>query len=160
MKETIRIVAPAESEAPAGSAAENPAENTAENASESAASASAAPTPGVLQIANDADVLALAAEGALQGVTCIELNFPKFTDGRAYSQAVLLRRRLGFTGELRATGDVLIDQLLLMQRSGFTSAVLAAGVNAEAAPRQFVVFDEFYQGDAQQPRPHFAREAE
>lgn len=158
MKETIRIVAPAESEAPAGSAAENPAENTAENASESAASASAA--PGVLQIANDADVLALAAEGALQGVTCIELNFPKFTDGRAYSQAVLLRRRLGFTGELRATGDVLIDQLLLMQRSGFTSAVLAAGVNAEAAPRQFVVFDEFYQGDAQQPRPHFAREAE
>ena len=158
MKETIRIVAPAESKAPAGSAAENPAENTAENASESAASASAA--PGVLQIANDADVLALAAEGALQGVTCIELNFPKFTDGRAYSQAVLLRRRLGFTGELRATGDVLIDQLLLMQRSGFTSAVLAAGVNAEAAPRQFVVFDEFYQGDAQQPRPHFAREAE
>ena len=166
MKETIRIVAPAESEAPAGSAAENPAENTAENASENAsenaASASAAPSPapGVLQIANDADVLALAAEGALQGVTCIELNFPKFTDGRAYSQAVLLRRRLGFTGELRATGDVLIDQLLLMQRSGFTSAVLAAGVNAEAAPRQFVVFDEFYQGDAQQPRPHVAREAE
>ena len=164
MKETIRIVAPAENEAPAGSAAENPAENTAESASESAASASAAPSPspapGVLQIANDADVLALAAEGALQGVTCIELNFPKFTDGRAYSQAVLLRRRLGFTGELRATGDVLIDQLLLMQRSGFTSAVLAAGVNAEAAPRQFVVFDEFYQGDAQQPRPHFAREAE
>jgi len=162
MKETIRIVAPVESEAPAGSAAENPAENTAENASENAASASAAPSPesGVLQIANDADVLALAAEGALQGVTCIELNFPKFTDGRAYSQAVLLRRRLGFTGELRATGDVLIDQLLLMQRSGFTSAVLAAGVNAEAAPRQFVVFDEFYQGDAQQPRPHFAREAE
>lgn len=158
MKETIRIVAPAESKAPAGSAAENPAENTAESASENAASASAA--PGVLQIANDADVLALAAEGALQGVTCIELNFPKFTDGRAYSQAVLLRRRLGFTGELRATGDVLIDQLLLMQRSGFTSAVLAAGVNAEAAPRQFVVFDEFYQGDAQQPRPHFAREAE
>lgn len=156
MKETIRIVAPAESEAPAGSAAENPAENTAENA----ASASASPESGVLQIANDADVLALAAEGALQGVTCIELNFPKFTDGRAYSQAVLLRRRLGFTGELRATGDVLIDQLLLMQRSGFTSAVLAAGVNAEAAPRQFVVFDEFYQGDAQQPRPHFAREAE
>ena len=164
MKETIRIVAPAESEAPAGSAAENSAENTAENASESAASASAAPSPspapGVLQIANDADVLALAAEGALQGVTCIELNFPKFTDGRAYSQAVLLRRRLGFTGELRATGDVLIDQLLLMQRSGFTSAVLAAGVNAEAAPRQFVVFDEFYQGAAQQPRPHVAREAE
>lgn len=160
MKETIRIVAPAESEAPAGSSAENTAESASENAASASAAPSPSPAPGVLQIANDADVLALAAEGALQGVTCIELNFPKFTDGRAYSQAVLLRRRLGFTGELRATGDVLIDQLLLMQRSGFTSAVLAAGVNAEAAPRQFVVFDEFYQGDAQQPRPHFAREAE
>ena len=63
MKETIRIVAPAESEAPAGSAAENPAENTAENAA--SASAAPSPAPGVLQIANDADVLALAAEGAL-----------------------------------------------------------------------------------------------
>jgi uncharacterized protein (DUF934 family) len=41
----------------------------------------------------------------------VELHFPKFTDGRAYSQAFLLRRRLGFSGEIRAIGDVLVDQL-------------------------------------------------
>ena len=70
---------------------------------------------------------------------------------------MLLRRRLGFAGELRATGDVLIDQLLLMQRSGFDSAVLAEGANMAAAQRQFAVFDEFYQGDALQTQPRFAR---
>jgi len=79
----------------------------------------------VLQISNDADIAELAKSGALGGVTRIELQFPKFTDGRAYSQAVLLRRRYKFTGDLRATGDVLIDTLVHMQRSGFTSAVLA-----------------------------------
>lgn len=123
--------------------------------------ASAATPPvegdGALQIPNDADVIALHEQGALQGITRIELNFPKFTDGRAYSQAMLLRRRLGFAGELRATGDVLIDQLLLMQRSGFDSAVLAEGADMAAAQRQFAVFDEFYQGDALQTQPRFAR---
>ena len=111
-----------------------------------------------LQIANDADLAALAADGALQGVERIELNFPKFTDGRAFSQAVLLRRRYGFAGDIRATGDVLIDQLVQMHRSGFTSAVLAEGQNPEVAERQFARYSAFYQGDALQPRPLFARE--
>ena len=112
-----------------------------------------------LQIANAADLAALAAEGAFIGVDRIELVFPKFTDGRAFSQAVLLRRRYGSAGDVRATGDVLIDQLVQMARSGFTSAVLAEGVDASAAERQFARYAAFYQGDAQQPRPHFAREA-
>ncbi|MFD2756418.1 DUF934 domain-containing protein [Comamonas terrae] len=111
-----------------------------------------------LQIANDAELSEIAASGALQGVERIELSFPKFTDGRAFSQAVLLRRRYGFTGDIRATGDVLIDQLVQMARSGFTSAVLAEGVNAEAAERQFARYHGFYQGDALQPRPLFARD--
>ena len=80
--------------------------------------ASAVPTgenaENVLQIANDADLAALHASGALQGVERIELQFPKFTDGRAYSQALLLRRRYQFAGDIRATGDVLIDQLVHM----------------------------------------------
>lgn len=112
-----------------------------------------------LQIANDAELAEIAASGALQGVERVELNFPKFTDGRAFSQAVLLRRRYGFTGDLRATGEVLIDQLVQMARSGFTSAVLAEGVSADAAERQFARFSAFYQGDALQPRPLFARDA-
>ena len=112
-----------------------------------------------LQIANDANLDELAASGAFEGVERIELQFPKFTDGRAYSQALLLRRRYKFAGDIRATGDVLIDQLVHMHRSGFSSAVLAGGVDASAAERQFARFAAFYQGDVNEPRPLFAREA-
>ena len=110
--------------------------------------------PKVLQLANDADPLAIAV--CLQDIERIDLHFPKFTDGRAYSQAFLLRRRMGFQGEIRATGDVLIDQLVQMQRMGFSSAVLREGVDASAAQRQFDRFAAFYQGDAVHPAPHFA----
>ena len=107
-----------------------------------------------VSLANDADPRLL----DLAGVTRIDLHFPKFTDGRAYSQAFLLRRRLGYTGEIRATGDVLIDQLVQMQRSGFTVAVLKEGVDASAAQRQFDRFHGFYQGDAIHPEPHSVAE--
>ena len=106
-----------------------------------------------LALPNDADPRSV----DLSGVTRIDLHFPKFTDGRAYSQAYLLRRRLGYSGELRATGDVLIDQLVQMQRSGFSSAVLKPGVDASAAQRQFDRYSAFYQGDAAQPLPLFAK---
>ena len=108
-----------------------------------------------LEIPNDADPRAF----DLAGVARIDLHFPKFTDGRAYSQAFLLRRRLGFQGEIRATGDVLIDQLVQMQRSGFDAAVLREGVDASAAQRQFERFSAFYQGDAVNPKPLFAKAA-
>ena len=110
--------------------------------------------PKVLQLPNDADPLAI--EVCLADIERIDLHFPKFTDGRAYSQAFLLRRRLGFTGDIRATGDVLIDQLVQMERTGFSSAVLKEGVDASDAQRQFDRFNAFYQGDAVQPAPHFA----
>ena len=109
--------------------------------------------PSVLQLPNDADPLAI--EVCLDDVERIDLDFPKFTDGRAYSQAFLLRRRLGFTGDIRATGDVLIDQLVQMERTGFSSAVLKEGVDASAAQRQFDRFPRFYQGDAVHVKPHF-----
>lgn len=99
--------------------------------------------PASVSLDNTADVLSL----ALDGVPCIKLHFPKFTDGRAYSQAVVLRRR-GFQGELRATGDVLLDQLLPLQRCGFSSAVLRADQDATLAPRLLATFAGFYQGDA------------
>ena len=107
--------------------------------------------PNVLQLSNDADP----TQVALDGVQRIDLVFPKFTDGRAYSQAFLLRRRLGFKGELRATGDVLVDQLQLMQRSGFDSAVLRADQSLAAAERALALFADFDQGDAAHPQPHF-----
>jgi uncharacterized protein (DUF934 family) len=106
----------------------------------------------VLALGNEIDPRSL----KLDGVQRIDLKFPKFTDGRAYSQAFLLRRRLGFQGELRATGDVLADQLLQMQRSGFDSAVLRADQNLAHAQRQLSHFASFYQGDAVSVQPHFA----
>ena len=106
-------------------------------------------------LANDADALAL----PLDGVERVDLHFPNFTDGRAFSQAFLLRRRRGYQGDIRATGDVLIDQLVQMQRTGFSSAVLREGVDPADAQRQFEMFPGFYQGDAVNPQPLFAHRA-
>lgn len=116
------------------------------------ATADATSTAGVLRLANTDDP----RQFDLTGVLRVELQFPKFTDGRAYSQAWLLRRRLGFAGDIRATGDVLVDQVLQMQRTGFDSAVLRADQDLAAARRQLSRFAGFYQGDAVQAHPHFA----
>ena len=107
---------------------------------------------GTLTLSNDADP----REAALDGIHTVVLQFPGFTDGRAFSQAFLLRRRLGFTGQIRAVGDVLIDQLVQMQRSGFTQAVLRADQSIEHGHQLLAQYDAFYQGDAVDTRPHFA----
>ena len=108
-----------------------------------------------IEIANDADP----RDVSLAGVDRIDLHFPKFTDGRAFSQAFLLSRRLGFKGEIRATGDVLVDQLAQMERSGFTSAVLRADQPLDVAQRVLSSYPGYdvgkYQGDAVQVKPHF-----
>jgi uncharacterized protein (DUF934 family) len=116
---------------------------------------SAGADASVISMANDADPRSV----SLDGVKRIDLHFPKFTDGRAYSQAFLLRRRLGFKGEIRATGDVLIDQLVSMARTGFNVAVLRDGIDASAAQRQFDRFPAFYQGSAIDTQPLFAKGA-
>lgn len=104
-----------------------------------------------LAVDNTTDVQTL----NLAGVDAIALNFPKFSDGRAYSQAYLLRRRLGFQGELIATGDVLVDELQQMQRCGFSVAVLRADQDLAAGQRLLALFERFYQGDAAHAQPHF-----
>jgi uncharacterized protein (DUF934 family) len=103
-----------------------------------------------IEVSNDVDPREL----SLEGVSRVDLSFPKFSDGRAFSQAVLLRRRLGFKGEIRATGDVLIDQLVQMQRSGFDVAVLREDQNPEVAQRQFDRYSAYYQGDVKN-KPYF-----
>jgi uncharacterized protein (DUF934 family) len=108
-----------------------------------------------IRIENDVDPRSVSLEGIIR----IDLYFPKFTDGRAYSQAFLLRRRLSFKGEIRATGDVLIDQLVSMARTGFDVAVLREGLDASAAQRQFDRFPAFYQGSAVDIQPFFAKTA-
>ena len=87
---------------------------------------------GVLTLTNDTDV-----EGVnLDGIHTVVLHFPKFSDGRAFSQAFLLRRRRGFEGTVVATGDVLVDQLQQMARSGFDVAELRADQDLAAGQRQ------------------------
>lgn len=104
-----------------------------------------------LTIGNDEELPPLAAR--IAQAARIDLQFPSFTDGRAYSQAYLLRKRFGFAGDLRATGDVLIDQLLLMERTGFSSAVLGDDTDIAAARRQLDRFPGFYQRDARTATP-------
>ena len=106
-----------------------------------------------LTLPNDTEVQGL----ALDGIVRVVLNFPKFTDGRAFSQAHALRRA-GFAGDIQAEGDVLIDQLLQMQRSGFSSAVLRADQDAAHGARLLGHFSGFYQGDVQ-GAPRFAQTA-
>jgi uncharacterized protein (DUF934 family) len=104
----------------------------------------------VVQLTNDCDVSSHSA--AVAQADRVELHFPAFTDGRAFSQAVQLRKRLGYSGDIRATGDVLIDQLAQMQRSGFSSAVLREDQSAEHAAKLLAHYSDFYQGDVtQQP---------
>ena len=105
-----------------------------------------------LSLGNDADAHAV----DLQTLAGISLHFPKFSDGRAFSQAVILRRR-GFAGDIRALGDVLIDQLLQMQRCGFSSAVLRADQDAAHGQRLMQHYSAFYQGDIRPTAPRFAQ---
>jgi uncharacterized protein (DUF934 family) len=110
----------------------------------------------VVQLPNDADPQTLA--GQLGGVDAVELNFPKFTDGRAFSQAFMLRKRLGYTGVVRATGQVLVDQLVQMKRTGFSEAVLRDGQSMAVAEKLLAHYPAFYQGDAVETAPHFVKE--
>jgi uncharacterized protein (DUF934 family) len=75
----------------------------------------------------------------------IALVFPKFKDGRAYSQARLLRERYGFGGELRATGEVLRDQFQFLLRSGFDAFEVKKPADAAAFAQAAARFSVFYQ---------------
>jgi len=96
--------------------------------------------------------------GEVTRFAVIAIDFPKFVDGRGYSLASLLRQRYGYTGELRAVGDVLHDQLFYMQRVGFDAFALKDGKNAELAlASAFTTFSDAYQASTSQPQPHFRR---
>jgi uncharacterized protein (DUF934 family) len=83
----------------------------------------------------------------LDRLSLIEVAFPKFRDGRGYSSARILREA-GFTGELRAQGDVLVDQINLMKRCGFDSYAPDAELNQADVDAAFSRFDHVYQGAA------------
>jgi uncharacterized protein (DUF934 family) len=80
----------------------------------------------------------------LDRLTLVEIAFPKYRDGRGYSSARILREA-GYTGELRAQGDVLVDQIAFMKRCGFDSFAPEASLNPEAVERALSTYSEFYQ---------------
>ncbi len=111
--------------------------------------------PVGVAIANDSEIEDLAED--LPRLGLVALHFPKWVDGRAYSQARLLRSRFAFAGEVRAVGDVLVDMLPLLQRTGFDAVVMRPDQSADAAERAMRFFPGHYQGDVREPRPLFAR---
>jgi uncharacterized protein (DUF934 family) len=108
-----------------------------------------------LHLPNDVSPLDLTADIGRFGL--ITLAFPRFTDGRAYSQARLLRSRLRFAGELRATGNVLRDQLLFMRRCGIDAFEVGERAVQENWAAALGEFDVFYQ-PAEDGRPWIARQ--
>ena len=108
-----------------------------------------------LRLPNDAAVSALAED--IARFDLITLAFPRFTDGRAYSQARLLRGRLGFRGELRAAGNVLRDQLMFMRRCGIDAFEVGDRALAENWLAALGEFDVFYQ-PAADSQPWIARQ--
>jgi uncharacterized protein (DUF934 family) len=81
----------------------------------------------------------------LDRIAAVALVFPSFRDGRAYSQARLLRERHGYRGELRATGQVLRDQFLFMLRAGFDAFEVKKDSDAEAFANTVKRYSVFYQ---------------
>lgn len=97
-------------------------------------------------------------EADLKQFEVIAINFPKFADGRGYSLARLLRERYGYTGEIRAVGDVLHDQLYFLARVGFDAFALRGHKNAQLAlASAFKTFTTAYQHAVDVKDPLFRR---
>jgi uncharacterized protein (DUF934 family) len=94
--------------------------------------------------------------GDLGNLALVALEFPKFSDGRAFSHARRLRGHLGYHGEIRAVGQVLRDQYLFMLRCGFDTAEPAAGKRVEGYAEALREFSVFYQPAADNRLPVIA----
>jgi uncharacterized protein (DUF934 family) len=94
---------------------------------------------------------------SLSALPLIAIDFPKFTDGRGYSSAYLLRSRFGYRGELRAIGDVLPDQLFYLKRVGFDAFAVRADKDIGKALQSMRPFTDAYQGSWDNAIPAFRR---
>ena len=97
-------------------------------------------------------------KGELDKFAVVAVDFPKFTDGRGYSIAYNLRMRLGYTGELRAIGDVLRDQLFQMHRCGFDAFATRQDRSINDALKGLTDFSEVYQACVDVKAPLFRRQ--
>ncbi|KEQ15075.1 DUF934 domain-containing protein [Endozoicomonas numazuensis] len=107
----------------------------------------------------DSDDELEAYEEQLSNFELIAINFPKFMDGRGYSLSKLLRDRYQFKGDIRAVGDVLVDQIFMMKRCGFSSYYLRDDQKAEDAIKALDTFTLRYQGSSDDPEPLYRKRA-
>ena len=112
------------------------------------------PDAGAVRLEAGDDARALLPH--LSHLTLVEIAFPSFRDGRGYSAARILREA-GFTGELRAQGDVLVDQIPLMRRCGFDSFAPEAPIDAAVLARSLERYEAVYQRAADDPIPVWKR---
>ena len=110
--------------------------------------------PFGIRVANDLDPDLLASWLPKVGIICIE--FPKYTDGRGYSLARIIRR-LGYSEDLRATGDILRDQLAFLERCGFDSFELKQGKDGVEALTAFGELGQPYQASHDRASPEWRR---
>jgi len=92
----------------------------------------------------------------LDQLALIEVSFPSFRDGRGYSASRILREA-GYAGELRAAGDVLVDQIPLMRRCGFDSFAPEAPIDAEVLAASLARYADVYQPAADGRTPVWKR---
>ncbi|HYG54878.1 MAG TPA: DUF934 domain-containing protein [Burkholderiales bacterium] len=113
------------------------------------------PEERVVRLEPGDDPAAVAHE--LAAASRVEVNFPKFGDGRGYSIGVLLRTRYGYKGELRAVGMLTRDHLMFLESCGFDAFELREGEDLHAALAAFDTFGEVYQATVKEPQPLFRR---
>lgn len=94
------------------------------------------------------------AHAGLHNLGIIGVSFPRFREGRGYSSARILRE-MGFGGDLRAVGDVTVDQLVFLKRAGFSSVAPDRPIDAGAAAAALARFAVFYQRGADGSRAAF-----
>lgn len=109
--------------------------------------------PVGVRVGGDDDVRALAED--MGRLSLIAIEFPKFADGRGYSHAHILRAHVKYTGELRAIGQVLRDQIWYLSRVGFNAFEVAPGKSLEGALQAFSLYTVRYQSTVDQPLPIF-----
>ncbi|MDB5690734.1 MAG: hypothetical protein JWL91_2610 [Sphingomonas bacterium] len=107
-----------------------------------------------VRLESDEDARALLPQ--LGQLALIEIGFPKFRDGRGYSAARILREA-GYEGELRAAGDVLVDQIPLMRRCGFDSFAPETAIDQAVLDRALSRYDNVYQKAADARSPVWAK---
>ncbi|MCW4147957.1 DUF934 domain-containing protein [Halomonas sp. 18H] len=107
-------------------------------------------------LASDCELTATLAD-EIRSAPAVAIHFPAFTDGRGYSLARLLRERFGYKGEVRAVGDVLVDQLEYMRRCGFTAMALRDDQHPEDALRALSFFSVRYQPDVEERQALFEK---